>query len=122
VSALRAHLAGRPDQSPDRLVFASQAGTPIDPGNLRARMLKPWAEEIGAPWAGFHTLRHTYATLQLSAGANMLQLSRALGHHSPAFTLATYCHLLDDDLAPALDLDHALGRVNAEAELAAMTA
>jgi hypothetical protein len=27
-----------------------------------------------------------------------------MGHHSPAFTLETYGHLIDDDLGPALDL------------------
>ena len=56
------------------------------------------------PWAGFHSLRHTFASLQLARGVNVLQLSRALGHHSPAFTLAVYAHLLPGDEAPALDL------------------
>jgi hypothetical protein len=27
-----------------------------------------------------------------------------MGHHSPAFTLETYGHLIDDDLGPTLDL------------------
>ncbi len=130
VHALRDHLAAATDAPEDALVFPSQTGTSLDPDNMRARILKPVLEEIGAPWAGFHSLRHTYASLQLAAGTNVLQLSRALGHHSPAFTLEVYCHLLDDDMAPALDLDEAL-RVNTphgtethdvDAELAAMTA
>ena len=33
-----------------------------------------------------------------------MQLSRALGHHSAAFTLDVYAHLLDGEDAPALDL------------------
>jgi len=49
-------------------------------------------EEAGAGWAGY-TLRHTYASLQLSRGVNVVQLSRALGHHSA--TLDTYVHLLE---------------------------
>ncbi len=130
VHPLRDHLAAATDAPEDALVFPSQTGTSLDPDNMRARILKPVLEEIGAPWAGFHSLRHTYASLQLAAGTNVLQLSRALGHHSPAFTLEVYCHLLDDDMAPALDLDEAL-RVNTphgtethdiDAELAAMTA
>jgi integrase len=56
-------------------------------------------------WAGFHTFRHTFASLHLSRGTNIVQLSRALGHHSPAFTLTRYTHLLPGDEAPALDLD-----------------
>jgi len=57
-------------------------------------MLKPLAEEVGAPWAGWHTLRHTFASLQLAGGCNVVALSRALGHHTAAFTLSTYVHLL----------------------------
>jgi hypothetical protein len=41
----------------------------------------------------------------LARGANLLQLSRALGHHSPAFTLSVYAHLLHGEQAPLLDLD-----------------
>jgi hypothetical protein len=62
-------------------------------------------EEVNAPWAGFHTFRHTFASIHLSRGTNLLQLSRALGHHSAAFTLSRYTHLLPGDEAPALDLD-----------------
>jgi integrase len=104
VRDLRQHLATLVDQSDDAVAFPSGNGGYLDPDNLRKRMLKPLVEEVGAPWAGFHTFRHTYASIQLSRGANMLQVSRALGHHSPSFTLNTYCHLLEDDRAPALDL------------------
>jgi hypothetical protein len=33
-----------------------------------------------------------------------LRLQRWMGHHSAAFTLETYGHLIDGDLGPALDL------------------
>ena len=33
-----------------------------------------------------------------------MQVQRWLGHHSPAFTLATYVHLLDGDLGEPLSL------------------
>ena len=33
-----------------------------------------------------------------------MQLSRVLGHHSAAFTLSVYAHLLEGDQAPPLDL------------------
>ncbi len=103
---LRAYLADQPDQDSTVLAFPSEAGGPLDPGNLRRRVLKPLAEEADAPWAGFHTFRHTFASLHLSQGTNLLQLSRALGHHSPAFTLTRYTHLLPGDEAPALDLGY----------------
>jgi integrase len=108
VVALRAHLAGLADESPDALVFRSRVGTPLDPDTIRRDFLKAAMEEIGAPGLGFHSLRHTYASLQLASGVNVLQLSRALGHHSAAFTLSRYTHLLEGDEAPALELDEAL--------------
>jgi integrase len=98
-----------PDALDEDLVFTSRAGTAIDPDNLRNRVLKPAVKAVGADWAGFHAFRHTFASLMIAAGANLLQLSRALGHHSPAFTLAVYGHLLADEEAPALDLEHELG-------------
>jgi integrase len=101
---LRRHLATIEDASPDALVFVSTVGTPLDPDTIRRDVLKPIFEEIGAPGAGFHILRHTYASMQLARGANMLQLSRALGHHSPAFTLSVYTHLLEGEEVDALDL------------------
>jgi integrase len=104
VNKLRARHAETEWPNSDDLVFPSLTGTPLDPDNLRARVLKPVAEEVGAPWAGFHTFRHTYASLMLAAGSNILQLSRALGHHSPAFTLTVYTHLLEGEHAPALHL------------------
>lgn len=104
VYRLRAHLAALDDQDSTALAFTNRDGNPIEPGNLRRRGLKPLVQEVDAPWAGFHTFRHTFASLHLSRGTNLLQLSRALGHHSAAFTLSRYTHLLPGDEAPALDL------------------
>jgi hypothetical protein len=41
-----------------------------------------------------------------------VRLSRLLGHHSPAFTLNVYVHLLDDGYGEALDLDGELRSEN----------
>jgi Phage integrase SAM-like domain len=42
--------------------------------------------------------------LQLDQSVPEVCIRRALGHHSPAFTLTRYTHLLPGDEAPALDL------------------
>ena len=42
--------------------------------------------------------------LLIDAGASPLRLQRWMGHHSAAFTLDTYGHLLGDDLSPHLEL------------------
>jgi integrase len=108
VFKLRAHLGEQSEQGADALVFPSRNGTPLDPDNMRSRMLKPLMEEVGAPWAAWHTLRHTYASLQLARGVNVVQLSRALGHHSASFTLDVYVHLLEGEEPPPLDLGRVL--------------
>src|SRR5436189_1627228 len=38
------------------------------------------------------------------AGRNAVQVQRWLGHHSPAFTLRMYVHLLNDDLGGPLSM------------------
>lgn len=45
-----------------------------------------------------HDLRHTAASLAVSAGANVKAVQRMLGHASAAMTLDTYSDLFDDDL------------------------
>lgn len=53
-----------------------------------------------------HDLRHTAASLAISAGANVKAVQRMLGHASAAMTLDVYSDLFDDDLdsvATALD-------------------
>jgi integrase len=92
----------------DDLVFASEVGSPLDHSNLLRRVLRPVAEEVGAPWAGFHTFRHTCASLLFERGANAKQVQRWLGHHSPSFTLDTYVHLLTDDVGEPIELDSQL--------------
>lgn len=45
-----------------------------------------------------HDLRHTAASLAVSAGANVKAIQRMLGHASAAMTLDVYSDLFDDDL------------------------
>lgn len=45
-----------------------------------------------------HDLRHTAASLAVSASVNVLALQRILGHKSAKVTLDTYADLFDADL------------------------
>ena len=45
-----------------------------------------------------HDLRHTAASLAISAGANVKGVQRMLGHESAAMTLDVYADLFDSDL------------------------
>jgi len=108
VEHLKAHYELTQWAGPDHLVFSSQAGTPLTHENVRNRVLHPAAKKAGlvrppkaggnpVPWVGFHTFRHTCATRLFREGRNAKQVQRWLGHHSAAFTLETYIHLLSDD-------------------------
>ena len=107
-ATLRAH---RPHNAVEAaFVFAGRDGGASDQGSLRRRMLIPAAERAGLTGVGFHTLRHTCASMLIESGLSPLRLHRWMGHHSPAFTLETYGHLIDGDLGPALDLRKELRR------------
>jgi integrase len=54
-----------------------------------------------------HDLRHTCASLAISAGVNVLALQRMLGHKSAKVTLDTYADLFDDDLDAVATTLHA---------------
>jgi hypothetical protein len=70
------------------------------------------AAEAGAEWAGFHTFRHSYASLHVERGTNIVQLSRLLGHHSASFTLTVYADLIDGNVGTPLVLSDELRRDN----------
>lgn len=55
-------------------------------------------ERSGVPRVTIHDLRHTAASLAVSAGVNIKALQRMLGHASAAMTLDVYSDLFDDDL------------------------
>jgi hypothetical protein len=58
-----------------------------------------------------HTLRHTFASLLIEGGESLKYVREQLGHHSPAFTLAVYGHLLPRGDRRAVDrLDDATDR------------
>jgi integrase len=56
-----------------------------------------------------HDLRHTAASLAISAGANVKAVQKMLGHTSAAMTLDVYADLFDDDLDAAGDALSAAG-------------
>ncbi len=62
-------------------------------------------------WAGFHTFRHTIASRMFEAGRNAVQVQHWLGHHSAAFTLSTYVHVLDGDLGGPVEPRQGVNKV-----------
>ena len=95
---LASHRAASLYPADGDLVFPTRCGTHIHPSDLSHRVIKPAAVSAGVPWSSAHTLRHTCASRLFKAGWNAKQVQMMLGHHSPAFTLSTYMHLIPDDL------------------------
>jgi integrase len=85
-------------KAPDELVFpGSQGGylaRPKSSDGWFAAAVKRAEVQAITP----HDLRHTCASLAVSAGVNVLALQRMLGHTSAKVTLDTYADLFDDDL------------------------
>ena len=52
----------------------------------------------------FHGLRHTYATILISNGANMKDVQELLGHSDIKITLNTYSHITKESRRKAIDI------------------
>jgi len=96
-------------------VFSSPNGSVLRNNNFRRRIFNPAVDEARKASPQFpritpHDLRHTAASLAVSAGANVKAIQRMLGHASAAMTLDVYADLFDEDLnavSHALDQDAA---------------
>jgi integrase len=82
----------------DALVFTTWRGKPLRNLNFRRDVFDKAAEDAGLSGLTPHELRHTAASLAVSAGANVKAVQRMLGHASAAMTLDVYSGLFDDDL------------------------
>ena len=101
-------------KSLDSHVFvSSKAGAVLRNRTFRRGWFNDAAESIGIPGLTPHELRHTCASLAVSAGANVKALQRMLGHSSAKETLDTYSDLFDDDLdGVAVALNDTAARLN----------
>jgi len=107
-AALEERCAGRDPEEP---VFSGADRGILRAGNYRNRVFNAAVarcikKDETFPRLTLHDLRHTAASLAVSAGANVKSVQRMLGHASAAMTLDVYADLFDDDLddvANALD-------------------
>lgn len=97
---LTAHWDGK---TPEALLFPSVDGDYLrrvenGTGWFEGAVLRAQAIDSTFQRITPHDLRHTAASLAVSAGANVKALQKMLGHMSAAMTLDTYADLFDDDL------------------------
>ena len=96
VTMLEQQVAGRPGSQP--VFFGMRTKAYLRNHAFRKGWFDPAATEIGLDGITPHELRHTAASLAVSAGAHVKSVQRMLGHASAATTLDTYADLFDDDL------------------------
>jgi integrase len=90
----------------DDLLWTDSAGQPLKPPAskdswLSGAVARCQKSDKSFPRITAHDLRHTYASLAVSEGANVLVVQRQLSHRSAAMTLGVYSNLFDADLDAA---------------------
>jgi len=97
---LAAAMAGK---APDDRLFTTRDGSVLRNGNFRRDVFDraAWSVDL----AGFtpHELKHTAASLAITAGASVKAVQRMLGHASATLTLDRYGHLFGDELDSVAD-------------------
>lgn len=77
------------------LLFKNNKGRPLNNDNVNFRWWKPLLMELNYDdTMHFHYIRHTYASIRLTAGDNYLAVSKDMGHASPLVTLRIYGHFI----------------------------
>ena len=83
----------------DALVFPSaRGGGYLTLGQARYSFQRATAVITGCDGVRLHDLRHTCASLAISAGANVKVVQKLLGHKTAVLTLDRYGHMFPDDL------------------------
>jgi integrase len=115
VAVLRAHRKARGAMAlqlarDDALVFADHEGRHLQPEHFSrtfADSLRRCARQLGAaapPAIRLHDLRHSHATVLLTAGVPVHVVSQRLGHTSPVVTLTVYAHVVPGSQREAAEL------------------
>ena len=73
-------------------VFTNKHGRLINLYEWRKQIFYKVIKKAASKKIRIHDLRHTYATLRISKGDNVADVSNQLGHHSVKFTMDSYYH------------------------------
>jgi len=68
------------------------------------------ADELGFPDVTLHALRHTHVSQLIAAGADVVTVSRRIGHGSPSTTLSVYSHLFGSNDQAAAEITERMFR------------
>jgi len=71
-------------------VFGDGQQRPVHQELFRMKVWEPVLKRLGIRYRPPYQMRHTFATLAVSAGENINWVARMLGHKSPVVTLERY--------------------------------
>lgn len=96
IDALAEHRQKMADAGFDQTdwVFCNVRGGPLRRSHFHNYCFKPLLKRAKLPDIRFHDLRHTSATMLLSAGVHPKVVQERLGHSQISITLDTYSHVL----------------------------
>ena len=83
------------------LAFVSDAGTPLDPSNLR-RMVQLTATAAGLGHVSPYDLRHSACSLLCEAGVPLEHVADVLGHESTRMASQVYRHVVAPSITAAV--------------------
>jgi len=92
-------------------VFCNEEGNILSSANLRKRVFFRCQEKVGLRRIRFHDMRHTYATIRISKGDSIEDVSKQLGHSSPKTTWDTYYHWIPGKKKSEVDELDNLGKM-----------
>jgi integrase len=75
---------------PDGLVFSTERGAPLNPNNIRSRVLVQACRRAGIPVVGWHNFRYTFSTWADPSGESIKALQVQLGHTDARLTTSVY--------------------------------
>jgi integrase len=95
---LREHWLGSPAKGPDSYVFCNTVGASLDyrdVGEGFRQAVKAAGLAVPGKRLSLHSLRHSYASMLIATGVNVVVVSKQLGHANAKITLEVYAHLFD---------------------------
>jgi len=101
------------DKNPDDPLFHTEEGTLLRNTNFTRRIFAPALAKAEVKKIRIHDLRHTAASIAISAGASPKMVKEMLGHSDAQLTMRVYTHIFEADREKvAANVDRAINEVH----------
>jgi integrase len=112
LEAIKPFIDGR---SKNDWLFQGHRGGPMDPNYFRKSYYMPAIKKLGLTDVTLYTLRHTFGSILLGNGVDVVTVSKLMGHATVQQTLNTYAHVLNGNQFGAMQkMNEIFDRVSGE--------